>query len=328
LRPFCRECRHSPREVAGAGIRLPTSYPASAGGLHKAFNRVSPADSGTDHVPLSVVPAIDFHHGGRLRYSVALMPMFPPSVNAYVAPTSPSGKDSRRASGRPDEAPSTASPARLATWLLGRQWKLILLSGVLALVAMLPGVLAPLFIGLTIDHGIAPRDLGGTLLWSGALVVVILAGVAAGAVESGAQDASFLSAMYRVMMLVSRKVCQLSHSLTRAVPVGEVLTVASIDAQDFGVLASVAGRALAALASLAVVATIVLKESVVLGLITLGSAPVMMLLLAPIMRPQRRNQIVEREQATAMTNVAVDIVSGLRVLNGIGGEAAMERRYQ
>ena len=76
------------------------------------------------------------------------------------------------------------------------------------------------------------------------------------------------------------------------------------------------------------VAAILLSRSVALGLIVLIGAPVMTALVGLLLRPLHHRQQAYREQQGELAARAADIVSGLRVLRGIGGEAVFCGRYR
>jgi len=212
--------------------------------------------------------------------------------------------------------------------MIRRQWRLILASGFFSLLWLLPGTLSPFLLGRAIDNGVTQHDMRATLLWAALLAVVILIGVASDVLASAFQLANWLDGLYRTMKLIARKVAQMCHVIVRRVPAGEMLSVAMSDADTFGAYAEVAGRAIAALASFAVVTALVLTESLQLGLVVLASAPVILLVSAPIMVPMQRNQRLERERQSTLTGMAVDIVSGLRILRGVGGETLFGDNYQ
>ena len=248
------------------------------------------------------------------------MALFPPDVRAYASPT-------RRSGAPPCGEAVTASPARFVGWLWRRQAWLVVGGTFFGLIWFLPGTLSPYLVGRAVDQGVTRHDMRATLFWSALLLIVIVAGVACDVLASVFQIGSWLDALYRIQKLVARKVAQMGHVITRRVPAGEMLSVAMSDADTFGALAEVTGRALAALASFAFVTVLVLNESIVLGLVVLVSAPVILGASVPLLLPMQRNQQIERERSSTLTGMAVDIVSGLRILRGVGGERTFGDNY-
>ena len=65
-----------------------------------------------------------------------------------------------------------------------------------------------------------------------------------------------------------------------------------------------------------------------LGLVVLIGVPALMLLIGPILSPLQRRSAHQRHLMGDLSNTASDIVSGLRVLRGIGGEQVFHDRYR
>jgi len=252
------------------------------------------------------------------------MRLFPPVVRAYTSLT----QGQRAASATPDEPPITQSPARFTLWMIRRQARITTASAIFSLFWLLPGTISPFLLGRAIDQGITQHNIGATVMWASLLAGAVLIGVVSDVVASAFQISSWLDALYRTTKLVARKVAQMSHVIIKRVPAGEMLSVASSDSDTFGAFAEVTGRAIASLAAFAFVTGLVLSESLTLGLVVLASAPVILAASAPIIVPMQRNQRLERERTSTLTGMAVDIVSGLRILRGVGGEKLFGDNYQ
>jgi ABC-type multidrug transport system fused ATPase/permease subunit len=69
-------------------------------------------------------------------------------------------------------------------------------------------------------------------------------------------------------------------------------------------------------------------HAVPLGLLVLVGVPVLVLGLAPIVRPLQARQSEERDAVGQLTALGADTVAGLRVLRGIGGEQVFFGRYR
>src|SRR3954453_24012762 len=174
--------------------------------------------------------------------------------------------------------------------------------------------------GRALDHGILPGATATALWWSGVLLLVTILGSWFGIAMHTLVVRSWLIALYGTTLMVTRKAVQLGHVLPRRSPTGEVLSVASADSDEFGSLTEVTARALSQLVAYLTVATIVLVTSPPLGLLVLAAAPVLVGVALPLLRPLHRRQQVERQRSSTLTSLATDIVAGLRILRGIGGE--------
>lgn len=192
---------------------------------------------------------------------------------------------------------------------------------------MIAQALVPAAIGAAVDALVA-RDAGA--FTSDCLIVLGLglATALAGVLRHRSVVANFLDAAYRVIQLVTGQAIQLGATLPRLLGTGEVISVGTADVEAIGGAIDMTGRGSGAVASLVVVAVILLTRSLPLGLIVLIGAPVMTAMVAGLLRPLHRRQRQYRDLQGQLASRAADIVSGLRVLRGIGGEPAFWRGYR
>jgi ABC-type multidrug transport system fused ATPase/permease subunit len=242
---------------------------------------------------------------------------FPPEISTfYSAPGE-----------KPGPAPDTRTPAALLRWFMRMQWRLILLTTAVGVLWQLPLTLGPWIFGKAIDDGIVPGSTDQTLKWAGLLLLVTLIGAFFGIVMHTLIVRSWLIALYGTMKMVTRKVAQMGHVLPRRTPTGEVLSVASADSDEFGALTEIVSRSGSQLVSYLVIAFIVLSTSPQLGGLMLVAAPILVGASLPLLRPLHRRQQIERGRNSDLTSMATDIVAGLRILRGIGGERTFGRNY-
>ncbi len=223
--------------------------------------------------------------------------------------------------------PDTRSPTRLLIWLIRRQLDVLATAAGVGVLWSLPGAVGPFLVGRTIDEGIIGHSASDVALWSSLLLVVIIIGSIFGAVMHTFAVRSWLITLYGTTKLVTRKTTQMGHVLPRRTPTGEVLSVSSGDSDQFGALMDVIARSAAALVAYLIVAGIVLGTSVKLGVLVLVAAPVLVMIAVPLLKPLQRRQTVERSRQSDLTSMATDIVAGLRILRGIGGENTFGRNY-
>ena len=238
---------------------------------------------------------------------------FPPRIDAYT----------RAETARPD----TRSPARFLLWTLRVQFDVLAALTLAGLAWFLPSALSPYLLGRTIDAGILVGDWAATALWASLLAVVILIGAASGIVMHTFAVRGWLISLYGTQKLVTRKSVQLGHVLNRRLPTGEVLSISSSDSDIFGGTFEVVARALGALGAFLLVAALMMGTSGPLGLVVLLTAPVLVAAATPVLRPLNRAQTAERTQNGELTSMAADIVAGLRILRGIGGEKTFGDNY-
>ena len=242
---------------------------------------------------------------------------FPPRIATFF-----SGSDDA-----PTPAPDTRSPAAFLRWMLRQQWQVIALSTLSCLLWLMPLTFGPYIFGRAVDEGILGGSRSALLSWSGVMLAVVVVGGIFGVVFHTLVVRSWLISLYGTTQMVTRKIAQMGHVLPRRSPTGEVLSVASSDSDEFGALTEILARAMAQFISDLTVAAIVLSMSWQLGVVVLGAAPVLLGAALPLLRPLHRRQQVERSRNSELTSMATDIVAGLRILRGIGGEETFGRNY-
>ena len=261
---------------------------------------------------------------------------FPPLVPDLAgpdarAPTTPTRRGRaavrRRLSRRDFSEPNTRSGVRFLGWLLWQQLPVLLLSSLISVIEWLPGSVGPYLVGKIVDEGIIPGDLATVGRLSLIMFGLVIIGIIAGALGHTVVVRTWLVAMYGSMKLVTRKATQMGHVLPQRTPTGEVLSVSASDSDEFGALTEVVSRFVGALIAYLVIAGLVLSTSLKLGIVVLITAPLIVLFAMPLLRPLQRREEFERNRTSDLTSMATDIVGGLRILRGIGGEQTFARNY-
>jgi ABC-type multidrug transport system fused ATPase/permease subunit len=242
---------------------------------------------------------------------------FPPSFITFLP-----GADGEVAT-----QPDTRSPGAFLRWHLRQQPGVIAAATFVGFLWQLPLTLGPFLVGKAVDDGILAGSFTDLLRWAGLLGLVTVTGALFGIAMHTLVVRSWLIALYGTIQMVARKSVQLGHVLPRRTPTGEAISVASSDSDEFGALTEITARAGSQLVAYLVVAGIVLNTSPPMGVLVLVAAPVIVGAALPLLRPLHRRQQVERSRSSELTSMATDIVAGLRVLRGIGGERTFGRNY-
>ena len=250
-------------------------------------------------------------HSGGLGWLTVID--FPPGLRAYGP--------------EPTRDPDVRSPVRFLWWLVRTQPVATVAMTLLTFTWLLMSAVAPYFLGRAIDAGIGRGDLRGAALWALALLGTFVVGTMAGVVQHTTIVRAWLVALYGTVELVVHKTVQLGHVLPRRTPTGEVLSISSSDSDTFGATLETVTRMVAAVLSFAVVVALVLSTSPMLGLVVLAAAPVLVGAGVPLLRPLHHARAVERTRSSDLTSRATDIVAGLRILRGIGGERTFGDAY-
>jgi ABC-type multidrug transport system fused ATPase/permease subunit len=227
--------------------------------------------------------------------------------------------------------PGTAnhrSPGAFLWWMARGQWHTLLGGMFFGIVWMSAQAVLPAVIGRAIDRGVAARDPGALLSWAGLLLAIGLAQAASGIIRHRFAVTNWLTAAYRTVQLVGRHAVHLGGTLPRKVSTGEVVAIGTSDLSHLGQVMDVSARFSGAVVSFLLVSVILLQTSVPLGLVVLLGVPGLMLLIGPLLSPLQRRSAHQRHLMGGLANTASDIVSGLRVLRGIGGEDVFSARYR
>ena len=223
--------------------------------------------------------------------------------------------------------PDVRSPGRYLWWVARGQLPTIIGGVTFGTIWMVAQSVMPAIIGKAIDAGVADQDMSQLWFWALALLGVGIVQAAAGIVRHRFAVQNWLIAAYRTVQLVARHAVRLGATLPRRVPTGEVVSIGTSDLAHVGNSIEVMGRAAGALVSFFVVAAILLNASVTLGLVVLIGVPVLLVALGPLLKPLQKRNMAQREMMGELNTLASDIVGGLRVLRGIGGEDVFHRRY-
>ena len=216
---------------------------------------------------------------------------------------------------------------RFLWWLVTGQWHTMVLGALFGITWMVAQAALPMVIGRAIDEGVAARDTNALLMWTGVMLGIGLVQAAAGIIRHRFAVTNWLTAAYRTVQLVARQAVNLGATLPKKVATGEVVAIGTNDLSHLGNAMDVTARAAGAVVSFLVVAVILLRTSVTLGLLVLVGVPLLLVAVGPLLKPLQRRNLAQREMMGELSNLATDIVSGLRVLRGIGGERVFHDRY-
>lgn len=223
--------------------------------------------------------------------------------------------------------PDHRSPGRFLWWLARSQWPMMAAGMFFGVVWMCASALMPAVIGRAIDAGVTAKDGHALLLWALALFALGVLQSASSIVRHRFAVTNWLMAAYRTVQLVARHATVLGATLPRKVATGEVVAIGTNDQAHIGNVMDVTARATGAVVSFVVVAVILLQTSTTLGLVVLLGVPLLLVAIGPLLKPLQRRNLAQRDMMGQLSNLATDIVSGLRVLRGIGGEQVFHRRY-
>jgi ABC-type multidrug transport system fused ATPase/permease subunit len=186
----------------------------------------------------------------------------------------------------------------------------------------------PYFLTGAVDHGLRERDWGALAGWS---LAMIGAGFATAAMIVWSHRLTVywrMDASYRTLQLATRKVNRLGDDLRRKLTTGEVVSVGATDINRISWAVDSFSPIAGCVLGLIAVGVLLFNTSVALGLTIFIGVFAVGLITGPLLARLQGRQEAYRERVGDITDRASDIVSGLRVLRGIGGEARFNASYR
>jgi ABC-type multidrug transport system fused ATPase/permease subunit len=224
--------------------------------------------------------------------------------------------------------PDRRSPARYLLWAARVQRGSMAAGAGWGVLWMVTQALMPAVIGRAIDVGVTAKDTDGLLLWAGVLLALGAVQAVAGVMRHRCALANWLGAAFRTIQVTSRHAARLGATLPKRLATGEVVSVGIADVAHIGNAMDITARGSGAVVAILLVGVILLVTSLPLGLIVLVGVPLMTAIVAPLLRPLHRSQRRQRDLQGELATRSSDIVAGLRVLRGIGGERVFADRYR
>ncbi|MFJ5215835.1 ABC transporter ATP-binding protein [Streptomyces sp. NPDC088354] len=188
--------------------------------------------------------------------------------------------------------------------------------------------LVPVLIGLVVDRAVAGGDGGALLTWLAVLAVVYVGLSFSFRFGARAGERAAEQAAHDLRIALVRRILDPVGGAERGQLPGELANIATEDAKRVGAVNMAVMTGISALTGLLVSAVALLRISVPLGLVVLLGTPLLLWLGHLLSKPLERRSEAEQEQAAHASGVAADLVTGLRVLKGIGAQAAAVERYR
>lgn len=232
--------------------------------------------------------------------------------------------------------PYPLPPLRLPTRLTAGRYLLTLLrarpglavtASVFGVVWALPIAVVPLVVGQGIE-AIAARDWSGVWLWALTAAGLGIVQAIGGEVMHFTSFGMWLHGAGSTQREVGAHAARLGSTLRESATTGNVVAVTSSDINYIGNVFEVVGRAVGSAIMFVVVAIALLTSSPLLGVVALVGVPLAVLGIGPLLKPLQRRKGAQREELSGVTALGADIVSGLRILRGVGGERQFLGRFR
>ena len=224
--------------------------------------------------------------------------------------------------------PDSRSASRYLLWLASLQLRSIGVGMIFGIAWMLTGALIPATLGKAIDAGFIHHDLSALARWAGAFLLLAGVQVFAGIMRHRNAVFNYLCASFRTVQVTVAQTLRLGATLPKRLQTGDVVAIGASDTSHIGNSLDITARFSGAIVTVIAISALMLTASWKLGLVVVLGVPIALTITGTLVKPLQQRQAAYREQQGVLTGRAVDIVAGLRVLRGIGGEAVFSKRYR
>lgn len=192
---------------------------------------------------------------------------------------------------------------------------------------MISLAVTPYLISQAIDRGLRPRQAGPLVAWAGAIFVVGVANAVLGILRHRTMTKIRLDCALRTADAVMTHAVELGAALPRRITAGEVVTIGIGDVWLVARALTVTGPGVGAIVAYAVVMTLLMRVSGMIALVVAAGVAVLGVVLGPLLNRLNTAGDEYRERQGRLAARLVDVLGGLRILNGLGGKEAHLRRY-
>lgn len=228
------------------------------------------------------------------------------------------------------EVPFTAAttPRRWTLRVMGAAPRYTIPAAALSITHQLGEALVPIVMGLAIERAVTTGDPVQLLLWLGVLAADFLMLSFSWRFGSRLAELGMLTVQHRLRTTVAAHLLQRPPRPGRpSEQPGVALSIATSDANRLSEAVEIGVYPVGQLAAVLFGGAVLVTISWPLGVAVLVGAPVLLWLTERAGRPLRDSSGQEQEAAAVAAGRAADLLSGYRVVRGIGAEAEATRRY-
>lgn len=213
-------------------------------------------------------------------------------------------------------------------WLVRRQKARIATGALLGSLWMVGLTLPPYLLSQAVDRGLQRRDPVALAAWAAVLFAVGVINAILAILRHRTMTKIRLDGGFRTVRAVIAHATRLGAALPRRIGAGEIVTIGIADVWVLAQALTVTGPGLGAVIAYVVVAVLLLEISPLLAVVVLAGVPVLAVVVGPMLGRLQRAGARYRERQGALADRLVDIIGGLRVLNGLGGKDGYAHRYR
>ncbi len=219
------------------------------------------------------------------------------------------------------------SSFRFLFWLTRSQSWRIAMGAVLGSCWMVGLAVPPWVLSRAVDEGFVAGDTAALVRWALVLLVVSVLNALLAIGRHRTMTKIRMDASFRSVRATVWHTSRLGAALTRRVSAGEVVTVGIADVHTVAQALTVTGPGFGAVVAYAVVAVVLFTISPLLAAVVLAGVPLLAIAVGPFLQRIEHTGGEYRRHQGRLTTRLVDVLAGLRVLNGLGGKGVVAERY-
>lgn len=228
----------------------------------------------------------------------------------------------------PPTAKDLAGSFRFLFWLTRSQSRRVATGAVLGSLWMVGLTVPPWVLSRAVDEGLVAGDTAALVRWALLLLAVSVLNALLGISRHRTMTKIRMDASFRSVRATVWHTSRLGASLARRVSAGEVVTVGITDVNTVAQALTVTGPGVGAVVAYAVVAVVLFTISPLLAAVVLAGVPLLAVAVGPFLQRIERTGTEYRVHQGRLTTRLVDVLAGLRVLNGLGGKTFVAERYE
>jgi ABC-type bacteriocin/lantibiotic exporter with double-glycine peptidase domain len=207
------------------------------------------------------------------------------------------------------------------------QSRRVMLGAALGICWMVGLTVPPWLLSRAVDRGLVAGDTPALIEWALALLAVTVLNALLGIARHRTMTKIRMDASFRSVRATVWHTSRLGASLARRMTAGEVVTVGITDVYTVAQALTITGPGIGAVVAYAVVAVVLFTISPLLAAVVLAGVPLLAIAVGPFLQRIEHTGGAYRAHQGRLTTRLVDVLAGLRVLNGLGGKTVVAERY-
>ncbi|MDJ0105737.1 ABC transporter ATP-binding protein [Rhodococcus erythropolis] len=187
---------------------------------------------------------------------------------------------------------------------------------------------APYLLSRAIDDGLRANDTAALVGWAAAIFVIGVLNAGLAIARHRTMTKIRMDASFRIARTTTAQATRLGSTLLRKVTAGEVTTIGMGDVQVIAQSLTVTGPGFGAIVSYITVAILLSSISPMIAVVILVGVPLLTFAIGPLLGRLQQAGADYRKLQGELTTRLVDIITGLRILNSLGGKYTYLDRYR